>query len=131
MQMRTNKRCKHGACLSTTLRSARRHAVCRRDHHFGHSGETSFPRSSLRDSPASPLERDGERAQNCLPPSCRDHARATAPAILGERLVCPNLSLPRLRRRGNYSLTFGTNRSSTGECGACSCIEMHYRPNLM
>lgn len=45
----------------------------------------------------------------------------------------PRHSIPRPcrpRRRGNYSANFQPNRSSTGGCGACSCIEMHYRPKL-
>lgn len=74
---------------------------------------------------------------------------ATEPRVMvsGRKIVCrprlvetilrlptiPRYSIPRLcrpRRRGNYSANFQPNRSSTGRCGACSCIEMHYRPKL-
>jgi len=41
-----------------------------------------------------------------------------------------SLSFP-LVLAGNYSLTFGVPSSLRRGCGACSCIEMHYRPNLM
>lgn len=91
----------------------------------------SFPRSPPRDSPFA-LERDGERAQNCLPPPpCRGTTFALPPspsALSPPRSDChrrttrrqasAGISLllasswARARARGNYSLTFGANRSS-------------------